>query len=258
MDNGKKIWDILLANGCTEAGAAGVIGNMEAESGLVPCRLQGDFTNGYTASIAYAAKVDSGKMTRNQFAYDTTGGGGWGLCQWTYWSRKAELFDYCKMLGASIGDLTAQVKFFCKECKENYSEVWKTISKTDDVQAASDAVLLKFERPADMYNKRAYRGSRSRYYYDLLTSGETGEEVAEIKPATVSVVLPVLEKGCKNGYVSAAQAMLIKRGIFVGVAGADGDFGNGTYNGVVKFQKKNDLSADGIIGEETWSVLLRG
>jgi hypothetical protein len=34
MDNGKIIWDKLIAEGFTKAGAAGLMGNLKAESNL--------------------------------------------------------------------------------------------------------------------------------------------------------------------------------------------------------------------------------
>lgn len=264
-ENAYTIWDILISNGLTKAGAAGVIGNMEAESGLIACRLQGDFSTGYTASKAYAAKVDSGKITRDQFKHDATGGGGWGLCQWTYWSRKQGLYDYCKELGASIGDLAAQVKYFCKECRNSYAEVWKVITTTNSVQEASDAVLLKFERPANMYDKRAYRASRSKVYYDALkdrTKGEVIEPTPTAKPervettATCTVTLNQLKKGHKGIQVKFLQLLLINKGFSCGNSGADGDLGNGTDAALRKFQKENGLTVDGICGANTWDKLI--
>lgn len=40
-------------------------------------------------------------------------------------------------------------------------------------------------------------------------------------------------------------------GYSCGSSGADGIFGQGTYNAVCKFQKANGLSVDGIIGPAT-------
>ena len=46
-------------------------------------------------------------------------------------------------------------------------------------------------------------------------------------------------------------ALTIELGYSCGSAGADGDFGQGTYNAVVAFQKNNQLDPDGIVGEKT-------
>ena len=39
-DNASIIWNYLIKSGMTKAGAAGTMGNLEADSGLVPCTYQ--------------------------------------------------------------------------------------------------------------------------------------------------------------------------------------------------------------------------
>ena len=260
-ENASKIWDILRANGLTEAGAAGVLGNMEAESGLVPCRLQGDFSTNYARSAAYAAEVDSGAMSRAKFGADTTGGGGWGLCQWTFPDRKLGLYDFCKSRGASIGDLTAQVLFFCKECRRDFAAVWAVLTTTASVEEASDVVLLKFERPAGADKQSGRRECRSLVYYNALAGREAGEantsdtkEVEDVKTCTVK--LRQLTKGSKGAQVKAAQTLLAGHGCKCGAAGVDGDFGSATESAARTFQEKRGLTADAIIGPATWKALL--
>jgi long-subunit fatty acid transport protein len=36
---------------------------------------------------------------------------GYGLAQWTFWSRKQALLDFAKTAGKSIGDMTMQLDF---------------------------------------------------------------------------------------------------------------------------------------------------
>ena len=43
MSNARLIWDRLTAAGLTPAGAAGLMGNLQAESGLNPRKLQNIF-----------------------------------------------------------------------------------------------------------------------------------------------------------------------------------------------------------------------
>ncbi len=146
MTNERIIWDKLIAAGLTPAGAAGLMGNLKAESNLEPQNLQNTFERklGYT-DATYTAAVDSGKYTN--FAHDAAG---YGLAQWTYHTRKAALLRFAKERGASIGDLGMQLDFLVQELRGSYPAVWALLCTTADVKAASDVVLLQFERPADM------------------------------------------------------------------------------------------------------------
>lgn len=51
------------------------------------------------------------------------------------------------------------------------------------------------------------------------------------------------------------QEKLIKLGYDCGGYGADGQFGQGTYNSLVKFQRDNGLDADGLAGPATFAKL---
>lgn len=78
---------------------------------------------------------------------------------------------------------------------------------------------------------------------------EPNQEVCDVK-------LPVLGKGDEGKSVEALQGLLIYKGYNCGGYGADGDFGTGTEKSVKQYQKDNGLSADGIVGKKTWSMLL--
>lgn len=67
---------------------------------------------------------------------------------------------------------------------------------------------------------------------------------------------PTLKKGTKGKITKLAQEKLISLGYDLGIYGADEVFGTATYNAVVKFQKDNGLTPDGIIGQNTWRKLL--
>lgn len=161
--NEEKIWNYLTAQGLTEAGAAGLMGNLYTESGLEPKNLQNSYEKklGYT-DATYTAAVDNG--TYQNFARDAAG---YGLAQWTYWSRKEALLDYAKARGKSVGDLETQLGFLVQELSLDYKAVLTTLKATENVKAASNVVLLKFERPADqsvaVQNARAKIGQA---YYD--------------------------------------------------------------------------------------------
>ena len=59
--NEEKIWNYLVGKGLSKAGAAGLMGNLNAESALNPKNLQNSYerTLGYTDD-SYTAAVDSG------------------------------------------------------------------------------------------------------------------------------------------------------------------------------------------------------
>ena len=84
MGNEKIIWDYLKAKGLNDYGAAGLMGNLFAESALNPKNLQNTYEKSLKLTDAeYTKKVDDGSYTN--FIKDKAG---YGLAQWTYWSRK--------------------------------------------------------------------------------------------------------------------------------------------------------------------------
>lgn len=82
------------------------------------------------------------------------------------------------------------------------------------------------------------------------------EPQPEVEEKTVSIDLPVLSNGAEGKTVAALQILLIGYGYNCGGYGADGDFGNGTYESVRNFQHDRNLKEDGICGANTWSHLL--
>ena len=144
-DNAKAIWDRLFTAIQNPYGVAGVMGNFYAESALKSTNLQ----NTYEKSLGmtdeeYTKAVDNGSYTN--FVNDKAG---YGLFQATFWSIKESLLNYAKSKGASIGDRGMQVDWFLQAMKNDYKSIWTVLTTTKTVREASDAVLLKFERPAD-------------------------------------------------------------------------------------------------------------
>lgn len=166
----RQIFAFLKSQGLSDAGAAGAMGNMFAESGLKSQNLQNSYEKklGYT-DASYTKAVDNG--TYRNFASDKAG---YGLCQWTYSTRKAALLAFAKTCGTSICDAEMQLKFFMKELREEYPAVLSVLKTATTVREASDAVLLKFERPADQSEAaRAKRAAYGQAYYNTLTGKET-------------------------------------------------------------------------------------
>lgn len=174
MDNAQKVWDKLLTAGLTPAGAAGLMGNLKAESGLNPRNLQNSFETKLGMSDAdYTAAVDNGTYTN--FVHD---GAGYGLAQWTNHKRKAGLLAYAKARGRSIGDLDVQIGYLLQELQTMFKALWDKLRATGSVREASDAVLLDFERPASISNPitiqatRNRRGKLAQEFYDKFVGGK--------------------------------------------------------------------------------------
>lgn len=91
---------------------------------------------------------------------------------------------------------------------------------------------------------------------DVIVSDEPSTAIVIDKSTTDTLALPLLRKGDKGEVVRAAQYLLNGRGASVGKYGADGDFGPATQAAVLAFQRRNGLTADGIIGAQTWAKLL--
>lgn len=171
--NEKTIWNFLTGKGLNAYAVAGIMGNLYAESGLMPNNLQNTYNNKLGKTDAeYTAAVDNGSY--GNFVKDSAG---YGLAQWTYWSRKQALLNHAKQAGVSIADLNMQLGFLWEEL-QGYTAVMDVLKKAGSVRAASDAVLTGYEKPADQseivkkkraeygegYYKKYAAGNGTKYY----------------------------------------------------------------------------------------------
>lgn len=192
--NEEKIYNYLKSKGLNDCGVAGCMGNLFAESGLKANNLQDTYERnlGYSDE-KYVSSVDNGAYVN--FIYDVAG---FGLAQWTYWSRKKALYDFAKSKNKSIGDLEMQLEFLYKELSEDYPSVLKTLKSATSVKEASNAVLLQFERPADqsvaVQNKRASYGQT---YYDKYAGKTNSTNTATSITSTFKMRITKPEAGNK-------------------------------------------------------------
>lgn len=144
-DPEKYIWDFLMGKIGNAFGVAGLMGNLYAESGLKPNNLQNSFNKKLNITDEeYTMLVDGGFYP--DFVKDKAG---YGLAQWTFWSRKQALLDFARAKAKSIGDLQMQLDFLWKELNDSYPAVLIVLKEAKSVREASDAVLLWYENPAD-------------------------------------------------------------------------------------------------------------
>lgn len=164
----KELYEFFKAQGLNDYGVSGLLGNLYCESGLRANNLQNSYENKLNITDEeYTKLVDGGNYP--DFVKDKAG---YGLAQWTFWSRKQALLDYARAKGVSIGDARMQCEFLMKELTESYPAVLVVLKSVSSVREASDAVLLWYERPADTSEavqvKRAGFGQR---YYEKYAGG---------------------------------------------------------------------------------------
>ena len=165
---GKQVWDYFMLYIQNEYGVAGLMGNLAAESGIIPYRVQGDNTPPYTYSQTYTAQVDSGTITESEFVNDGPNGGGYGLAQWTYYTRKQNLYNMYQSGGySSIGSIELGMDFLSRELQSDYPDVWDVLVNATSIREASDKVLHDFESPSDQSEEvEEYRASLGQDIYN--------------------------------------------------------------------------------------------
>lgn len=153
----------LKAGGLSAEGAAAVIGNLSAESGVDPSNVQD--VKGGPSDDEYLQGIESGTIDRETFATD---GLGFGIAQWTEPGRKRALWDFAAERGVPINDLNMQVDFLLQELGENYRGLYEYLREEGlDVYEATRKVLEEYEAPADTgYSVQVDRGNRAQTVYD--------------------------------------------------------------------------------------------
>lgn len=160
-DDSKVIWNYLYDEcGFNEYAVAGIMGNFYAESGLKSTNLQNSFNKRFNLTDEeYTSQVDSGVYSKERFIKDSAG---YGLAQWTYWSRKYGLYEFAKnKKRSSIGNLRMQLEYFWYEVSSNKA-LYSALKESKSVREASNIMLHSYEKPADqsvaVENKRASYG----------------------------------------------------------------------------------------------------
>ena len=124
-DVGEHIWNYLSSKGLGSLAIAGIMGNIQQESGFNP-------------------KVMNGGQESDEVNLDSENA--YGLCQW-YGSRKQDLANFAQSQGKSSGDLETQLDFMLSELSRG-----DTISKMDNAGSAGQAAAIfhsDFERSED-------------------------------------------------------------------------------------------------------------
>lgn len=259
-----SIWTALRNAGLSENGTAGVMGNLYCESLLKSDNVEDRCS---LNDSDYTGNVDRGLISKASFIHDTYG---YGLAQWTYYTRKDELFTMAKNRGVSISDEGVQCDLLITELKRDYSSLYKFLCTTNSYFDAADKFCEQFERPA-VNNYGPRRGAAAEYYRKYAGTA-VGKPPVEDVPAddgfcadccigfptdavSCDIECPVLREGDMGRAVYMAQCGLNDMGYSCGKT--DGVFGPNTKAGVNKFKYEHGLNTNGEVDADVWQILFQ-
>jgi len=265
------IWNTFRSIGLSEAGTAGLMGNLYCESLLKSNNVEDRCS---LSDSDYTYNVDNGIMSRQAFCFDAYG---YGLAQWTYNTRKAGLYDLAKSKKVSISDEAMQCEFCTNELRNEYPSLLSFLCTTTDVYTAASRVCTEYERPA--VNNISQRANKANEYYNKYSGSAIGESTSYTPTvrqnnysttATGSMWVPSTAQStqmckiemrcCKVGDtgddVYALQCMLNRKGT-ISCGNPDGKYGGNTLAALnaVKTQLGMTLDAEGTATEDLLQYL---
>lgn len=140
-DNPEVVWKTLKAAGFTDQGAAGVMGNLQAE-------------NGFRTNVSAG---DQGSI---------------GLCQWRL-GRADALYSYASAHSLAVDSIQAQAGYLIYEFPAQTGTNYEKIKNANDTIAACDIVAKYFERCAYAPNYEYWQKKYSRYSWSRFIWSDT-------------------------------------------------------------------------------------
>ncbi|MGM0218302.1 phage tail spike protein [Enterococcus sp. AZ126] len=149
--NAWGIWRFFKNKGWSEQSIAGMLGNIQSESGIMP-------------------DID-----------ELSGGGGYGLTQWT---PKSKLVDWCNEHGLDHRTLDTQCQRIQWEMENNQqwfpnyerpdlsNILFRDFTKLSDVRLAAEYFIAFYEHPK--YPNQPVRAQQAQYWYDKLRNLKPG------------------------------------------------------------------------------------
>lgn len=254
MSYHQTIYNLLRGYGLSEAGALGMLGNWECESGCEPYRVQGDYQSSRAISKAYVEAIETHRMSKEQFATDQKG---FGEAQWTYPQRKRNLWDAWQKSSLRIDSCELQVSFAMWELQNEYTGLLNYLRTAEAIYDCTNRICREYERPA-VNNVQARYEAALRIRQEINLDGEDTPvdsiEPGEEQPKIETWPPRTIDNHC-SGWpeVWLLQSLLKCHNYNVTV---DGMFGADLINKTIMFQKDNGLDPDGIVGQMTWAKLM--
>jgi HSP20 family molecular chaperone IbpA len=175
--------------GYPEEGAAGLVGNLYEESGLIPSRVEGSDPSAPMRARGASGKVEdftAEEIMKRKSSKSGPKKPGVGIAQWTTKKRRAGLFKH----GADIlFDMDAQVDYLVNELGTSYAKLDKNLRKPGvTVEAANDDVVYLFEIPGSILEE-----------VEVTAPDGTAKKKKVKRARTDPQVVKVLERRRKSG-----------------------------------------------------------
>ena len=262
----RTIYEYLRQGGLSAAGACAVMGNMQCESAMRSDNVQDGM--GYS-DADYVRDVNNGTISKYSFCHDARG---FGLCQWTFYTRKQELWEMTVGKGISIADEKAQCQLCINELKRDYNGLYQYLcSDNCAIDAATRRVCSEYERPAvNNYSPRIDAACRFFNEFHDVQPEEPDE------PEDPDIIHPDNRRACyhlefgdgcvRRGHkpqdsIKAWQSLLLCWGMDIGADGIDGQFGADTQKATKAWQEKAkslgaDVEVNGVVDTDDWEQII--
>ena len=187
------IFEKVTKAGFTKEAACALLANIQAESAFIPINLE-DTRNRTTgmSDQEYTNAVDSGRY--QNFISDSAG---YGLAQWTWWTRKEKFLQFAKEKGVSIGDVNMQIEFLLKEMKEDFPGINRECLTSHDLEHLVHELLYKWENPEEKEQNMRNRYAAAQGFYQKYAVWENNnneEEEQMMKETAIQKVLTLARK----------------------------------------------------------------
>lgn len=232
----EQVYNWGIDHGYTPQAICGILGNMKQESDVNPTCLQ--------SPTPYAA----------------------GIVQWERYDKCTGRFAYMKKYAESKGktwkDLQCQLEFMDMELSGNdveyggdgyantllkkYAGSYAKFKALTDVEEAVRIFHDAFERSSIPNWSVRYNAANT--FYEKFKNGTSSSY-------EISSSDRILRLGDSGEDVKKMQQLLINRGYDLGPDGADGEFGQNSYNALIEFQNYHNLEADGEYGPMSKAIL---
>jgi hypothetical protein len=197
---------------------AAALGNVQYESGCITNNLQNSYEEAWnTTDAAYTSAVNAGghPVAGKDFVNDA---GGYGMAQWTFYSRKQKLWNKATNLAnTDVSNLGIQVELLREEMVDGSG--WGNISYKpsfdscesgeNGVKVATIAYCKGFESPEDPEASMQTRIGYALGYYELIKDGtlsgtstarggSAGDGVSSVAGGTIVWPAPSTSKGSNS------------------------------------------------------------